>query len=283
MGRQKTGYLPSLDGWRAVAIIGVVLTHDSEWSLAGFSNRSWKGYGGWGVQVFFAISGFLICTRILQEEVSLGRFKLGSFYIRRFFRIQPAALAYLVTIALLMAAHIVHEHWRIWFGALLLYQNFLFHQQNRALIFAGYFTGHFWTLALEEQFYVLLSLFLFFVRRRRIAVLFFLLAALKLLQHVGKVHGLYSEDTSARKTFWAIQFLFYPAMMALLLRVGWIITAAKRYLRPWVAYVGTALLLVGHYVIVHGRPGLWSRWMFNVESGYSPADVRSLDCSDGVA
>jgi peptidoglycan/LPS O-acetylase OafA/YrhL len=66
--KPKSGYLPSLDGWRAIAILGVMMTHDQPWVVLGHSNINWKGFGGWGVHLFFAISGILICTRILEEE-----------------------------------------------------------------------------------------------------------------------------------------------------------------------------------------------------------------------
>jgi peptidoglycan/LPS O-acetylase OafA/YrhL len=90
---QKTGYLPSLDGWRALAIVGVMITHDRPFDLFGHSSLNYKGYGGYGVYLFFAISGLLITTRILEEEEICGYFDIRRFYIRRIFRIQPAALA----------------------------------------------------------------------------------------------------------------------------------------------------------------------------------------------
>ena len=124
--RRASGYLPSLDGWRAVAILGVLMTHDLPWSIGGYSTAAFRGYGGYGVYLFFAISGILICTRILEEESLIGRFHLKSFYIRRVLRIQPASLVYLAVIALLMLAGIVHESWHYWRGALLFYANFLY-------------------------------------------------------------------------------------------------------------------------------------------------------------
>ena len=87
---RKSGYLPGLDGLRAVAIFGVLVEHDLPWSIAGHSNALWKAYGGWGVQLFFAISGVLISWRLLEdEEARAGRLRLGSFYIRRISRPSP--------------------------------------------------------------------------------------------------------------------------------------------------------------------------------------------------
>ena len=205
-----SGYLPGLDGWRALAILGVLMTHDRPWVVFGHSNAGWKGYGGYGVFLFFAISGVLICTRILRDEQSQGSFRIRDFYIRRLFRIQPAAIAYLAVLALFIVTGVVHEHWHFWLGALFLYQNFLYHAQVRSLIMAGYFTGHFWTLAVEEQFYLLLSLFLFSVKRHRALAMLLLLLALYVGQLLATRRGLFSLDVSPRRTFWVLQYLFFP-------------------------------------------------------------------------
>ena len=82
--------------------------------LAGHSNANFKSFGGYGVNLFFAISGLLITTRILEEEHILGRFDIKRFYIRRLFRIQPAAMFYLAVIAALILAKIVHDQWYYW-------------------------------------------------------------------------------------------------------------------------------------------------------------------------
>ncbi len=244
---RKSGYLPSLDGWRALAIIGVLMTHDSPWSLWGHSTAKFKGYGGYGVYLFFAISGFLICTRILEEEAALGFFHLKSFYIRRLFRIQPAALAYLAVIAVLTLFGIAHESRHYWLGSLFLYHNFLWDDRD----FSGNnaFTGHFWTLAVEEHFYILLSLVLFFVRRRRLAAFVAIFAAIYVGQRLGAAHGLYNVHTSSRDTQWVIQYLVFASMCALLLRISSVESLVVRLLYPWVAFTLTlaAMLLHRHH------------------------------------
>lgn len=239
---RKSGYLPGLDGWRALAIVGVLMTHDLAWRIGSYTNAKFRGVGGYGVYLFFAISGFLICTRILEEEQARGSFHLKSFYIRRLFRIQPASWMYLAVIAILMIAGVCHESLQHWLGALLQYQNFLYRASDSSG--TGAFTGHFWTLSMEEHFYILLSLFLFFVRRSRIAVLAALLLLLWLGQTWAMHHGYFSQDDSERRTYWRIQYLFMPALLALLLRLPRVKTTVVRYLRPWVAYAVTYLLMV---------------------------------------
>src|SRR5271163_4018332 len=101
------GYLPTLDGWRAVAILIVLGGHDTIHHLGGFSTLWIEQRGGRGVELFFALSGILICSRLLDEEEVRGRIDIKGFYIRRVCRIQPAALAYLAVISGLMMLNVI--------------------------------------------------------------------------------------------------------------------------------------------------------------------------------
>ena len=242
--KRGSGYLPSLDGWRAVAIVGVLITHDVPWHLGPLSTASWKDWGGDGVYLFFAISGLLICWRVLEEESIIGSFHLKSFYIRRLFRIQPAALLYLAVILLLKLAGWITYGWQYWFSALFLYQNFLFHAFDPHSQGMGLFTGHFWTLAVEEHFYILLSLLLFTVRRHRILVLGILLCLIELAQAVGHARGLWSIDVSGRRTYWVIQYLLTPAWLALVVRQPAVRALCVRWLSPWIAFLLSLLLVL---------------------------------------
>ena len=76
--QQKSGYIPSLDGWRAFAILGVMCVHDLKRSLAGHPLSPYQDIGGYGVYLFFAISGILITTRILEEESLCEFFDIGK-------------------------------------------------------------------------------------------------------------------------------------------------------------------------------------------------------------
>src|SRR5688572_14204575 len=85
---KPSNYIPTLDGWRAVSIIAVIGFHTfagENWWLLPFK------YGYKGVSIFFGISGYLICSRLLDEQDKHGKINLKSFYIRRVFRILPPA------------------------------------------------------------------------------------------------------------------------------------------------------------------------------------------------
>ena len=71
-----------------VAILWVLWSHSQPWKLGWFSN-TWID-GARGVRLFFALSGWLICNRLLRKEQRFGGISLRSFYTRRFFRLQPA-------------------------------------------------------------------------------------------------------------------------------------------------------------------------------------------------
>lgn len=227
------------------------MTHDTPWVIAGHSNASLKGYGGWGVNLFFVISGVLICTRILADEKYLGTFHLKAFYVRRFFRIQPAALVYLCAIGILITTGVVGEQWHYWLGALFMYQNYLYRALEPQQIGFGFFTGHFWTLGVEEQFYIILSLFLYLAKRYRASLMAILLLALFVTQRILLTAGLFDPNTSTRQTLWQIEFLLVPAAFALLLDRQSVKVLAIRFLHPWVSFVITAILLTVNYLTAH--------------------------------
>src|SRR5688572_5988595 len=161
-------HLPTLDGWRGVAILMVVLAHAVKPPYCtGDASPEWCRYallGGHGVALFFALSGFLITTRLVDEYEARGVISLRAFYIRRAFRILPAAFAALLTFSLLGALGILPI-------APLEIVSSLFFFRNYVPIFLsdaghGFYTGLFWSLAVEEHFYFIWPLLLALSIRR---------------------------------------------------------------------------------------------------------------------
>jgi len=241
----KSGYLASLDGWRAIAVLGVLIAHDQPWTVHGHTLAAYMGYGGYGVNLFFAISGFLITTRILEEEALCGRFDIRRFYIRRVCRIQPASFAFLAVVALLMLLGMIHDTWSGWLSSLLLYVNF-----STTAVYP-HASGHFWTLAVEEHFYLLLSLVLFCVRKRRILALSLLYAAfaLPLLFHFPIRHGWYDPSIRPHSTQWQLHYLLIAALAAVLVRRTAVLAAVKRWLRPGIVFAFTLIAVPLHHGI----------------------------------
>lgn len=154
-------YRSEIDGLRALAVIPVILFH------AGFSSFS----GGFvGVDIFFVISGYLI-TSIIIKEIQVENFSISYFYERRARRILPAL--FFITFCtipfawLLLPPQYMEEYALSIIGVIFFVSNFFFWRSS------GYFSSeselqpllHTWSLAVEEQFYILFPLFLTFTWR----------------------------------------------------------------------------------------------------------------------
>ncbi|MEV7776949.1 acyltransferase family protein [Kitasatospora sp. NPDC088351] len=170
---RSAGFRPDIEGLRAVAVLAVLAFHASLPGLAG---------GFVGVDIFFVISGYLITGLLLREAVTTGRIRLGEFFSRRARRLLPSAAVVLAAVALagawltvplrrtdleydVLAAALSAANWR-------------FVAQQTDYLAAGRDPSpllHFWSLAVEEQFYLfwgpLLALVVFLavraVRRER--------------------------------------------------------------------------------------------------------------------
>jgi peptidoglycan/LPS O-acetylase OafA/YrhL len=139
-----------LDGLRGIAIL-LVLTDHVQHAIMLRYWRPWCQTGQHGVTLFFVLSGYLITSRLIKGPIDLKR-----FYIRRFFRLMPTAwtyLAFLFLIHLVTGATVMSSSAA--FASLFCYRNFL-------LSGSDVLTGHFWSLSLEEQFYLVWPPILFF-------------------------------------------------------------------------------------------------------------------------
>jgi peptidoglycan/LPS O-acetylase OafA/YrhL len=151
---RQTRYIPTLDGWRAVAIVTVMLQHASDQITA--AAGSWihpvmsvfHENGRFGVFIFFAISGYLITTLLLDELDRTGGVSLASFYVRRAFRILPPLVVVLAVFGVLGLTDVIPMPLGRWLSALLFFHNY-------SDAGSTWYLGHFWSLAVEEHFYVL--------------------------------------------------------------------------------------------------------------------------------
>jgi peptidoglycan/LPS O-acetylase OafA/YrhL len=157
---KKTGvYLPGLNGFRAIAAIGVVIAHiilalgdfglnDKIFGVDKFGKAVGPRFAGLGVTVFFTLSGFLI-TYLLLKEKELRPLNIKQFYIRRILRIWPLYYLYLfVTLATLSFFAIDYDRSSVSFYVFLAANvPFIFSKTIPLLI-------HYWSLGVEEQFYL---------------------------------------------------------------------------------------------------------------------------------
>jgi peptidoglycan/LPS O-acetylase OafA/YrhL len=215
LSNRSSGYLPTLDGWRAIAIVSVMLTHDRTLRL-GPLNTSWfQPRGAMGVDVFFAISGILICSRLLEEERLCGTISIKNFYLRRVFRILPAAGVYLITIVVLSRCGFFEVPIRECVASFLFLRNYPHIWTSSGQ--ASWFTGHFWSLAVEEHFYLLLpALLVFLPKKMRLWVLLGFSALIIVARFVICIHR--PTNTPFFHTEVRLDELFMPAALALFLR-----------------------------------------------------------------
>ncbi len=167
-------YRPALDGMRAVAVAAVFVYHaDSRWLPGGFL----------GVDVFFVLSGFLICSLLLIEHRTTGTIALKSFWLRRARRLLPAVLLLLLVVALvessisdLITTRVARREELLATAAYVANWFSIFSGRS---YFAEYVDAspvrHTWSLAIEEQFYVIFPLVilagLVYLGRKRLPVL----------------------------------------------------------------------------------------------------------------
>lgn len=138
--------IPSLDGLRAISILLVVVGHWAELRYKSdlvISDVA-GSFANLGVRIFFVISGYLITTLLLREQARTSTIRLREFYVRRAYRILPAAMFFMLPV------FVIFRHELNWYhaaAAALYLTNFDYAHP--------WFLGHLWSLSVEEQFYFL--------------------------------------------------------------------------------------------------------------------------------
>ena len=150
-------YMPGLDGLRALAVLAVIAYHEQ---------FAWAPGGLLGVGVFFTLSGFLITSILISQWARLGGIKLGDFWLHRARRLLPALFVMLavVTAWVTVADRARLDSLRTAVGAAAAYFSNWFLIARNQSYFARFAPpaplDHLWSLAVEEQFYLLWPLLL---------------------------------------------------------------------------------------------------------------------------
>ena len=188
--------IPGLDGIRALSISLVLFAHVAD------GVTPWAKYGGFGVEIFFVLSGFLITWLLCVEEDKSGTIDLRAFYVRRALRILPPSVLCILGVAALGLVGLASVAPNELFYCLFFIRNMM---PN-----GGPHLGHFWSLAIEEHFYFLWPLVFFLLRsdRRRIRYALCLAAAAPLWRY-----GAYKlADGAANVNSWRFD-LRYDALL----------------------------------------------------------------------
>lgn len=258
----RLGHRPALDGVRGVAWVVVFAAH--AWVIPHLA------IGQPAMFVFFALSGFLITVLLLEERSATGRVSLRNFFVRRSLRLLPALLLLLAVWLVVVLATAGHAPWTTFVpggyaatgtpplaalegvgGALGYATNWLeiFHG------YAGYFPlGHLWSLAVEEQFYVLwaplLVVALWWKGRRAALVVALGLAAASLADAVALNRPVLSLVLEMSTQARAGTFLVGAALGIVWVRRPPLLDRHLRRLRPLLLAAGAA-------------PLAWSAWVFS--------------------
>jgi peptidoglycan/LPS O-acetylase OafA/YrhL len=253
--KARLGHRPALDGVRGVAIACVVLNHTVGYPAMGFT----------GVDLFFVLSGFLITTLLVEEYAQNGRVSLANFYRRRALRLLPALVAFL-------AVFLVYASVR---G---LVRGGTFEQALFGVAAGlGYFTNiamgiqpstipyelrHLWSLAIEEQFYVVWPLLLFFALRGRKRLALGVLALAVILSVVQQIRLVHDGAISQRIVFGTdtrISSIAFGCMVALALALS---SSARGRVESFARTVmPLALACFLSLLLIHPRVSLFSVWV----------------------
>jgi peptidoglycan/LPS O-acetylase OafA/YrhL len=242
--RRKSSYIPTLDGWRAIAVSLVIAAHCYTMLLnshtrAGALLARFVSHAGYGVDIFFALSGYLICTLLLQEKARTGTISLGRFYTRRVFRILPPILVYLITLLILAQCKLLPRIPAVEFLRVLFFARNYFQ--------GSWYTGHFWSLAVEEHFYLAAPLFfLLLTWKRALQIALVLTVAGIGIRWLEFSHSMFAGSLLQFRTENRFDALLWGAILALLLHQPTIRLRIAARLTGLVAVltgIGGALLL----------------------------------------
>jgi peptidoglycan/LPS O-acetylase OafA/YrhL len=235
--------IDKIDGWRFWAVCAVIVSHliyHSQYYSTIDSEIRVEGFGLLGVEVFFFISGFVICSALIKELETHGRFSIKAFYIRRCFRILPPLWIYLLVISVAGSYGLIEFNMaEAWIPA-------LFVSNLESLFTLHWFVGHTWTLSYEEQFYIVFPIILWISYRANrmmvfplLIILFPILSLLCYYFHMeigagvfrffdfmvwGVVFAIYKEDINKKLSL--VGFVL-PVILSLMMVVISIIPASK--------------------------------------------------------
>lgn len=241
-------YMPGLDGVRAVAVIAIIIYH---------LNPQWLSGGFLGVDTFFVISGYLITSLLLTEYHNTGKIELMSFWLRRVKRLIPAVLFLVMGVIVLSLIFMPTEIQKVRadsIAAIFYVSNWWYIMQNVDYFeqFAVQPLKHLWSLAIEEQFYlvfpiVLLSLLSFIRRLKSIRIIFLILLVISMIAMMV----LYVPNENVARVYFGTDTRIQTLLMGVLLALVWppfqLKAKVKRQMRTMIdtaGVVGLAILFI---------------------------------------
>jgi peptidoglycan/LPS O-acetylase OafA/YrhL len=248
MAVETTARIRELDGWRGVSILLVVFVHTMVYVFPHLIQTSRVAYhftrfaGEYSVRIFFLISGFVIARLFVQEEACTGSISIRGFYARRVLRIIPAYYL-LISVTCLLG-------WLGWtpVDRHTLLQSIFFLRDFKSND-VNWFLAHSWTLAVEEQFYLMFPLFWLFSSPRRRPLILLATLAVFLIWSVLAEWGIFAA-------------IFAPSILVgfACINIGILLAVFEERVRrftaampAWFALLVAGIVFIG--VVPHGRFG----------------------------
>lgn len=241
-------YIPTLNGWRAFSILYVLLYH-STWIFFNpetglLPNETlWAvtKQGAFGVYFFFGISGFLITTRLIEEHHFFGNISIKAFYLRRVFRIFPILLAFLLIIFILKSNQLINTSDRAIWSSLLFFRNYTSDT-------AEWFTGHFWSLSMEEHYYLIWpALFYFIIKCKRpwlpTAILILAVTLWRMIEYRYHILAPHLATTEFRaRTDLFIDYIAWGSLAAFLNSISEFKDAFLKFFKSWMIIIALCFI-----------------------------------------
>jgi peptidoglycan/LPS O-acetylase OafA/YrhL/FtsZ-interacting cell division protein YlmF len=215
----KNRYIPGLDGLRAIAVLAVIAYH---------LNFDWATGGLLGVTVFFVLSGYLITDLLITEFVTTDRINFKNFWIRRARRLLPAMFTMLlvvITWVTIFEQSMLDRLEEDTVAAILYVSNWWYIFQD-----LSYFESfgppslltHFWSLAVEEQFYILWPLVILLVLKMKVKEgSLFSVMLLGVIASAAAMTLLYEPGTDPSRVYYGTDTRIFSLLLGASLAVIW--------------------------------------------------------------
>lgn len=235
------GHIQGLNGLRCLSIMIVIIGH--------FFLGEFSGISSLGVYIFFVISGFLITRLLLAESKETGEVRIGAFYYRRFLRLFPVLIIYMIVVVIFAQMHSIPTPLVEIASVFLYFVNYLKSYYELAGTQHILPIGVLWSLSVEEHFYLIAPLFIAFVRASPGKVLAFsiVMIVLPLAIRIGYVFA-WPEWSNTNRIYMASETRFdsiaYGVFLAAICEVSPEGRLRRAISSPHALVAGVALLVL---------------------------------------
>lgn len=240
-------YLPGLDGFRAIAVTAIIIFH---------MNPNWLPGGFLGVDTFFVISGYLITALLISEYYITGEIDLINFWLRRIKRLIPAVL-FMLTVILTYTAffkpEIIFDIKKDTIAAFFYVSNwwYIFQDVDYFNQFAIAPLKHLWSLAVEEQFYLLYPILLLFLVKFKNQNFTFLILFIISLISLEMMFFLSNSEGNNSRVYFGTDTRLQTLLLGALLAIIWPPFSLKKNISKIQKYIIDLFGIIGLVILIY--------------------------------